>query len=139
MTTLIYKFSTEHKGAKRNLLRLSSYKKANTQEFEIRLPQGGRLILCDTWSDSKDGRFRFNLKDIKNGAITPKAIIDGKTYIADAVLIDGDEIIPTTAGADAVIALSERVCAAEDKLAELTAAINALSERIGSGQVLKII
>ena len=139
MTTLIYKFSPKFLGRSKHALMLCDFSRDEGGEFAIKLPEDGTVLLAELERTTKNSVCKFSYRELSDGLLTLKAIIGGRLYTAEPLVKDGEDIIPTDAGASAVIELARKVGKLEEKLAELSTAVNELHEKIGTNQIFKII
>jgi hypothetical protein len=138
MTTLIYKFTPKYMGKSKYTLRLCGFCPEDGDKFTVRLPADGKVMLGEVEKTTRGGACQFSSRELHDGVLTPKALIGGKLYTAEPIIIDGGTLIPTAADAAAVMELIKRVGYLEEKCASLEEEVGALREKIGTKQIFRL-
>ena len=89
MTTLIYKFAPKYMGKSKYTLRLCGFCPEDSAEFTVRLPADGKVMLGEVEKPTRGGACQFSSRELHDGVFTPKALIGGKLYTAEPIIIDG--------------------------------------------------
>lgn len=138
MTTLIYKFTPKYMGKERHSLRLCGFEGEAGTHLAIKLPADGKIILGEVEKLTQGATCQFSLRELQDGIYTPKALIGGKLYTAEPIIIEGGAVIPTAADTDSVIRLIKRVGCLEEKVCSLEEEVTALREKIGTKQIFRL-
>ena len=138
MTTLIYKFAPKYMGKSKYTLKLCGFCHEDGDKFTVKLPADGKVMLGEAEKPTRGGACQFSSRELHDGVFTPKALIGGKLYTAEPIIIDGGTLIPTAADAAAVMELIKRVGYLEEKCASLEEEVGALREKIGTKQIFRL-
>ena len=138
MTTLIYKLSPKATQRTKHALRLCAFYPEDGDKLSVELPEDGKVIIGSAEAHSVNRVALLSKRAFADGVYPVKAIMGGRLYTAEPLLIDGGEICPVSAGAAAVIELSRSVTALDERLSSLSEEVKMLHEKIGTKQIFKI-
>ena len=135
MTTLVYKYKSKDK---KDGLWLSNFIESEGEEFKVRLPDNGKVIIGSKEAFTKDLRAKFRFSDFANGIYSVKVIIDGKLYTSRDIHIKSGLITPLSFTNEGISDLESRINRLEEITEQIGKTVSYLSERVGNQNVLNL-
>ena len=140
MPTLIYKYRKNNNKNLNRAIWISEIVENDADELTIKLYCGkdAELQLGDLRTSLVGGECHIPYNRLPQGVLRPIFTIGSVKYKGDPLVIEGKDVLPTTASASAVAALSSKVDELSDKCSELYALCRYLEERIATSRTFTI-